>query len=112
MLTGAEATYQNTSGAGAFGTLTNLGPTAANLIDATFANGYKSGYNFVATPSGTVGDATDPPVYTATANPAQTSGATQSGTRRFFLDQTGVISFDTASLGTAMTAQSTNVIGQ
>ena len=115
-LTGAEATYQNTSGAGAFGTLTNLGPGTGNasLIDATFAAGYKSGFNFVATPGGTVGDPTDPPVYTATANPAQTSGATQSGTRRFFLDQTGIISFDAtqSALGTQMTAQSSNVIGQ
>jgi prepilin-type N-terminal cleavage/methylation domain-containing protein len=111
-LTGAEAVYQNTSGAGAYGNLTNLGPTGASLIDTTFANGYKSGYNFVATPSGTVGSATDPPLYTATANPAQTTGATQSGTRKFFTDATGVISFGTTTLGTAMTAQSSNVIGQ
>jgi len=56
------------------------GPAAADLIDATFAAGVKSGYKFTV--------AASPGGYTVNANP-ETFGTT--GTRTFFSDQTMVI---------------------
>jgi type IV pilus assembly protein PilA len=108
-LTSSQATYQTTSGAGAYGNLTAL--QGAQLIDAGLGGGAKSGYSFVTTPTGTAGSATNPPSYNATANPTQATGVTQSGTRRFYTDESGVISFDAnqSNLGTAMTAQGTAI---
>jgi type IV pilus assembly protein PilA len=95
-LTGAEATFNATTGAGAFGTLAQLG--TANLIDAqlagaTAATSAKSGYIYLMTPiapgSGT------PASYIGGSYPAGTSGLTQTGTRRFLTDASGVIFYDT-----------------
>jgi prepilin-type N-terminal cleavage/methylation domain-containing protein len=111
VVTSSQATYQNTSGAGAYGSLANL--YSAQLIDSQLGSGsnVKSGYTFAATPTGSAGSATNPPAYTATAIPTQSTGVTLSGTRRFFTDQSGVISFDAAqaNLGTAMTVQGTAI---
>ncbi|MGB7922071.1 MAG: prepilin-type N-terminal cleavage/methylation domain-containing protein [Pyrinomonadaceae bacterium] len=108
-LTSSQATYQTTTGAGAYGDLSTL--RTASLIDAGLGNGAKSGYTFATTPTGVAGSATNPPSYTATAIPTQSTGVTQSGTRRFYTDQTGVISFDAnqSNLGSAMTAQGTAI---
>jgi prepilin-type N-terminal cleavage/methylation domain-containing protein len=100
MLTGAESTYQTTGGAGSYGSLANL--RTANLIDQAVADAdsssvvaAKSGYLFnVATV------AADPTTgtqagYTSSGRPSVNSGVTQTGTRRFYSDETGVIRYDT-----------------
>ena len=84
---GAEMTYQSTSGAGSFGSLTALG--TANVIDSQLGAGQKSGYNyavalgapFAATPASFVGSAI----------PITTTGVTQTGTRQFFVGTEGVL---------------------
>jgi len=93
----AEITYNTTYGPlVGFASLSAMGPatgsppvatsTAAGLLDANLASGTKSGYSFVATPSGT-NNAT----YTSTATPI-TVGTT--GQRSFCSDASGVIQFD------------------
>src|SRR5580765_1168628 len=52
-LTGAEATYQATTGAGNFGNLTEL--SGASLVDTVLAGGQKSGYHFVVTETDAAG---------------------------------------------------------
>ena len=94
-LTGAEATYQATTGAGTFGSLAQLG--TANLIDsalagATAAASAKSGYIYLMTPLAAV--AGSPASYIGGAYPSGTSGITQTGTRRFLSDVSGVIYYD------------------
>ena len=95
-LTGAEASYQSTTGAGAFADLAALG--TANLIDASLAGATgaataKSGYIYlmtaIAAGSGT------PANYIGGAYPSGTGGITQTGTRRFITDASGVIFYDT-----------------
>jgi prepilin-type N-terminal cleavage/methylation domain-containing protein len=95
-LTSAEASYQATTGAGTFGNLAALG--TANLIDArlsgaTSAANAKSGYIYLMTPlAAAAGSAAS---YIGGNYPAGTSGITQTGTRRFLTDTSGVIYFDT-----------------
>ncbi len=94
----AEVTFSTTYPSIGFASLAALGgaapcttavSTAACLIDQTLAGGTKSGYNFVATTSGTA-----PFVqYTATGVPTVVG---QSGQRGFFSDQSGVIRYDAA----------------
>ena len=107
-VTSAEATYQSTSGGGNFGDMAAL--LATNLVDsqlggATASTAPKSGYWYAVTPTNN----TNPKTYVSSALPSNTSGATQTGTRRFSSDQSGVIFFDTtltshatASTGTAL----------
>ena len=81
----AEATYQATKGNGKYGTLNEL--AANNLIDLRLASGTKSGYRF------TVELTTDDmnyPGFTVVGVP-MTYGATGSGNRSFYIDETGVI---------------------
>ena len=90
----AEATYQATTGNGAFGSQANL--MAASLIDSVLGQATgttaKSGYIFtVGGITGTGATAT----FFAHAVPATTSGVSQTGTRRFGLTQTGVLRGDT-----------------
>jgi type IV pilus assembly protein PilA len=96
MLTSAEATYHSTSGAGAYGDLTALQTT--NLIDAGIggsAAAPKSGYIYnVAIVAADPATGTQAG-YTSSTRPSVTSGVTQTGTRRFYSDETGVIYFDT-----------------
>jgi prepilin-type N-terminal cleavage/methylation domain-containing protein len=106
----SEATYQTTSGNGNFGTLDDL--RAVNLIDAQLAGGVKSGYNFAVTKTDATLDATtnavtSPATFFASGNPSlATAGITQTGTRRFGINQSGnfVVDATTASLGSAFTA--------
>jgi type IV pilus assembly protein PilA len=102
-LTSAEATYQATTGAGAYGDLTGL--KAAGLIDAALAGSGanpKSGYKFVATP------ATSDYLVTATA--ATFSGMAATGTRDFASDATGMITY-VAATGAAMGSNNGTAIG-
>lgn len=79
----AEATYQSTSGAGKFGTLSEL--AAANLIDLKLATGNKNGYNF------TIELTTDDMNYPGFEVVARPLTYRSDGIRSFYIDQTGVI---------------------
>jgi len=106
-ITGAEATYQATAGAGDFGDLTAL--SGQGLIDSVLAAGNKSGYAFDIDPVD--GDpAADPPTqasYVSTASTLVASGIGATGTRNFVSDETGVIAWGAAST-TPLTAVSGN----
>jgi type IV pilus assembly protein PilA len=79
-LSGAEATYQATTGAGSCGDLQALAD--AGLIDKTLATGEKSGYRFTVT--------VQPPTFTTPANcevfakPLVTQGVSSTGNRTFY----------------------------
>ena len=106
-LTSAEATYQATTGAGAYGTLANL--NGAGLVDAALSGSGttpKSGYKFVSTPDTTTPNSQ----YLATASTSVASGLAATGTRNFASDATGVITYSAAST-TAMTANNGTAIG-
>ena len=106
-LTSAEATYQATTGAGAYGTLANL--NTAGLVDSALSNSGttpKSGYKFVATPDSTTPNSQ----YRATASTATASGLAATGTRNFASDATGVITYAAAST-TAMTGNNGTPVG-
>ncbi|MGZ5435028.1 MAG: type II secretion system protein [Pyrinomonadaceae bacterium] len=106
VITSAEATYQSTTGAGAYGTLAQLAAANVNLIDtalagATGGGAPKSGYMFMITVIAPAGGAQAQ--YTSSARPAVVGGITGTGTRRFMSDETGVMFFDT-TLGADFTA--------
>ena len=88
-------TYSSTYNSGFPAALSNLGPgspatsTNADLVDSTLVSGVKSGYSFVYT-SGTPDANGYISTYTLNANPS-VPGA--SGTRFFYTDQSGVITF-------------------
>jgi type IV pilus assembly protein PilA len=104
----AQVSYASTFGVGFAGDLTALGPGAvvpcvasianACLIDEILAGGTKSGYTLatIGTPTGAGPTAAAPnTAYTATGVPIG-----QSGQRRFFTDESGVIRFNmTANAG-------------
>ncbi|HEX8494253.1 MAG TPA: prepilin-type N-terminal cleavage/methylation domain-containing protein [Pyrinomonadaceae bacterium] len=118
----SEATYQSTAGGGNYGALAVLGPDATrpggvaggqNLIDGVLSNAVnaataKSGYFYAIT---TTARAVGPPAvmatFFATATPANGSQTImQTGTRRFGIEEDGVLRGDTggangANLGTA-----------
>jgi prepilin-type N-terminal cleavage/methylation domain-containing protein len=107
-LTGAEATYQATKGAGNFTDLGGL--NGEGLVDSVLASGKKSGYTFLVTPTAISG--TTPASYLSTASTQVASGITATGTRNFVSDEAGVIAWGPAST-TALTAVSGNTpIGQ
>jgi type IV pilus assembly protein PilA len=87
----SQATWQSTSGNGAFTSLlTDL--SGANLIDDVLGGGSKSGYSFaLCDVSGTAATAQ----FGATAVPSTTTGVSQTGTRRFGITQVGVLRGDT-----------------
>jgi prepilin-type N-terminal cleavage/methylation domain-containing protein len=85
----AQATYQATTGNGAFAT-TLAGLSGQSLIDGVLATGTKSGYNFtlptVVTPStGVLAQ------FCAQADPQTKSGPSQTGTRVFGIAEDGVM---------------------
>jgi prepilin-type N-terminal cleavage/methylation domain-containing protein len=109
-ITSAEATYAATSGGGAYGDLAAL--NGQGLVDSVLAGATgKSGYDFVATPSGD-GSAGDPYLYLSTATPQAVASVTATGTRKFASDPTGVIYWETATDTTAMAAATGTSIGQ
>jgi type IV pilus assembly protein PilA len=108
-LTGAEATYAATIGAGAYGDLAALEGQA--LIDTVLGGGAKSGYNYDATVTGDPTDPTDPPAYVTGAAPQVVGGVTATGTRDFSSDATGVIYAEAAADNIAPTATGGSPIG-
>ena len=84
----SQATYQATTGNGAFST-TLAGLGTANLIDGVLAGGSKSGYLFtMATDTQGTGATAQ---FGAIAYPATTSGVSQTGTRQFGITEVGVM---------------------
>ena len=108
-ITSAEATYAATTGGGQYGNLAAL--AGQGLVDGVLgsAAGTKSGYSFVATPSG-AGTAADPYLYLSTATPQAVGGVTATGTRNFASDPTGVI-YSGAGSTTPMAAATGTAIG-
>jgi len=105
-ITGAEATYSATAGAGNYGNLAAM--NGAGLVDAVLISATgKSGYLFVSTP--TAGSTNTN--YLATSSPLVATGVTATGTRNFATDATGVIYFGTPASITAMTAATGTAIG-
>ena len=108
-LSSAEATYLNTAGAGAYGTLANL--MGQNLVDSVLGQAdvtAKSGYLF------TMNTVAGPPAqYWGYALPATTNGVGQTGTRRFAISEDGVLRGDTTLTAPASEAavQAINPVG-
>jgi prepilin-type N-terminal cleavage/methylation domain-containing protein len=89
-----ELLYRSTNG-----NFTDLaGLSGDSIIDNVLGSGTKSGYAFAATP----GTSTDLQ-FTATGSPSISTGATQTGARYFFVDETQVVRF---ALGAAATSAS------
>ena len=118
-LHGAQMTYAATSGNGQFAGVTAAAAVGAgtivpltqlyavNLIDAVLGSGTKSNYNFVGERGlGIVGAAGSPAQFFFASVPTSATGLTQTGTRRFGIDTSGVIVTDAtaASLATPLTA--------
>src|SRR5215510_9450836 len=105
----SEATYQATAGAGTYGTLANL--RGETLIDATVAAAAiganplapKSGYLFSAAPVAVNGL----PAFDATSIASvhtSVSAITGTGTRAFFVNESGVMYFNTTAAAPTCTA--------
>ncbi|PYS74376.1 MAG: pili assembly chaperone [Acidobacteria bacterium] len=89
----AQATYQATAGAGAFGSLANL--MGERLVDSVLGQAdatAKSGFMFNIVDISGTGSAAQ---YGAYAVPATTTGVGQTGTRRFAMTHVGVLRGDT-----------------
>ena len=96
-LSSAEATYYATAGNGNYGTMANL--VGQSLVDSVLgsAAGSKSGYKFVITgPTATV--------FVAAAAPTAVGTVTATGTRKFCIDQSGVLNGKAAADTTVDTA--------
>src|SRR2546425_8227553 len=100
-MTGAEATYQSTKGAGEYGSLTDL--QTEGLIDSVLGAGTKSGYAYTVAPL--VSSATAPARFNASCIPQSSSGIGATGTRSFYTNESGVIYF--VAGGTAPTGAAT-----
>ncbi|MBA3356778.1 MAG: prepilin-type N-terminal cleavage/methylation domain-containing protein [Pyrinomonadaceae bacterium] len=100
-LTGAEATYQATAGAGAFGDLAAL--RDQGLIDSVLAAGTKSGYLYDVDVTGAT--------YLSTASTTVASGVTATGTRNFISDESGVIRYGAAAVAAMTAASASTPIG-
>ena len=97
----AEVTYASTYPSVGFATRAQLGPdpssgaggtsTNSGLIDSVLASGSKSGYSFAVANGATTPVAT----YTVNADPV----SAQTGQRHFCSDQSGVIRYDAAAIG-------------
>lgn len=93
-LTGAQATFQSTTGAGLFAA--DLGVLAtAGLVDTVLGCGAgpcsKSGFNFVSSRLAALPGAPDR--YDSTAVPQTATGFGATGTRSFYTNEAGVIYF-------------------
>ena len=98
VLFSAQSTYRATTGTGSYGDFTDL--LNAGLIDSVVAASdttAKSGYLFT---NGTVAGPTYP-TFDATAEPTTAAGALATGSRSYFVNETGVLHF--AVGGTAPT---------
>ena len=94
-LTGTEATYASTKGAGQYGTLAEL--EAEGLIDGVLgtAPNQKSGYEFLITVFAS--SAVAPARFDATAIPQSFTIIGATGTRSFYTNESGVIYFNTTA---------------
>jgi len=96
----SQATYQATSGNGAYAATLGALQTA-NLIDSVLGGGAKSGYAFtMATDTGGTGASA---LFGTIAYPTSTTGVGQTGTRRFGITEVGVMYGDV--LGAAPTTR-------
>lgn len=84
-----QATYRAANGDIDYGTLNDL--KVQYLTDSVLASGTKSGYYFAANPTTGV----LPALFHITGVPTTTSGAGQTGTRRFAMTEDGVLRADT-----------------
>lgn len=112
-LHGADMTYAATHGNGAYaGTAATTGDTvgmvqlaSVGLVDTILgsASATKSGYVFVTGQQ--VSSTTSPAMFFFSANPAQPTGLTQTGSRRFCIETDGVMKVDAtqANLSTVFT---------
>jgi prepilin-type N-terminal cleavage/methylation domain-containing protein len=91
----SQATYQATTGNGAFAAnLVALGPVAgggANLIDGVLSTGTKSGYSFAIVEQAGTGSTA---VFGAYGFPTTSGGVSATGTRRFGVTEDGVMRGD------------------
>ena len=101
-MTGAEATYQSTKGAGEYGSLTDM--QTEGLIDSVLGAGTKSGYAYTVDAT-MVSSSTNPARFDASCVPQSASGIGATGTRSFYTNESGVIYF--VAGGTAPTASAT-----
>ncbi len=84
----SEATYQSTAGAGAYGSLSQL--NTAGLVDSVVSQSgttAKSGYAFTAANVGGLAI----PAFDATSTPSVYTGVTATGTRSFYVGESGVM---------------------
>jgi prepilin-type N-terminal cleavage/methylation domain-containing protein len=91
----SEVTYQVTSGAGQFGSLSEL--NSAGLIDSVLnasstASTPKSGYNFTAVKVGA-----PLPFFDASGKPSTFTGVSATGTRSFYLNESGVLYYNVSA---------------
>jgi len=94
----AQATYLSTIGSNTTyaASLADLGPApGAGLIDATLMSGTKTGYDFTLNFA-----AATPTQFSANANPSSAS----TGTRNFFVNESGVIRSETGAAATVTSA--------
>jgi len=111
-LHGAQSTYQTSVGAGNYaGTVSPTADTiglealnSAGLIDSVLAQGTKSGYNFAGAITLAGPSTGTPATFYFSANPVSSSGALQSGTRRYCITQQGFIGADWNDLSTLFDA--------
>jgi type IV pilus assembly protein PilA len=104
----SQATYSTSLGAGNYGTLVNL--NTGGLIDGVLggATPQKSGYNFACTP--VAGTTTVAPTYELTAIPQQFgTGFSGTGSRAFYTNETGVMSYNISSVAPTRAAPGTNL---
>ena len=91
---GGEMTYQATTGAGLYGTLTEM--KAVGIVDEVLGfqdtDSQKSGYNFTVTPIDPT--TTAPAFFDAVGEPQVASGISATGTRSFYIGEVGVIYFE------------------
>src|SRR5690349_9004660 len=86
----SQATYQATTGNGAFAA--NLGALqTANLIDGVLGTGSKSGYTFAVVEQAGTGATAE---FGAYGVPSTTTGVSATGTRRFGITEDGVMHGD------------------
>ena len=98
MIGSGELLYRSTNGS--YGTLAQL--SADSIIDNVLGSGTKSGYAFAATPNATSPDLQ----FTAVGTPQVSTGATQTGARFYFIDESQVVRFN---LGGPATSGSTPI---
>jgi hypothetical protein len=99
-ISSAEATYQATNGNGNYAVLADL--SGFNLVDSVLGGGSKSGYTFAVAKTDLSSSAAA--TFDGSAKPTITSGVSQTGTRRFCIDESGVLKADSTatSLGTTV----------